>query len=42
LRSASHREQVALWSDVQRMLDAITPTDARGFYRHCGYTLEKK
>jgi hypothetical protein len=29
-----------LWSDVQRMLDRITPGDAAGFLRHCGYTLQ--
>ena len=29
----------ALWSDVQRMLDLITPGDAN-FVRHCGYTLQ--
>lgn len=37
LRSAGHRTVGALWSDVQRMLDRITPDDARGFFRHCGY-----
>ena len=40
LRSASHRVQQALWGDVQRMLDAITPNDAEGFFKHCGYTLQ--
>jgi transposase len=38
LRSAGHRTMEALWSDVQRMLDLITPSDAAGFLRHCGYT----
>ena len=42
MRSAGHRTMQALWSDVQRMLDCITPSDAGGFYRHCGYTLQKK
>ena len=42
LRSASHRAQEALWNDTQRMLDAITASDAEGFYRHCGYTLQGK
>ena len=37
LRSAGHRTMDALWHDVQRMLDLITPTDAANFVRHCGY-----
>jgi len=37
LRSAGHRTIDALWADVQRMLDRITPDDARGFFTHCGY-----
>jgi transposase len=37
MRSAAHRTADALWADVQRMLDRITPADAAGFYRHCGY-----
>jgi transposase len=40
LRSAGHRTVPALWSDVQRMLDRITPSDAANFVRHCGYTLQ--
>jgi transposase len=40
MRSAAHRTMQALWQDVQRMLDRITPADAAGFYRHCGYTLQ--
>ena len=42
MRSAGHRTMHALWSDVQRMLDRITPGDATGFFRHCGYTLQVK
>jgi transposase len=37
MRSAAHRTADALWADVQRMLDLITPADAVAFYRHCGY-----
>jgi len=37
LRSAAHRAMEALWRDVQRMLDCVTPGDAAGFLRHCGY-----
>lgn len=40
LRSAGHRTVDALWNDTQRVLDAITPADARGYFRHCGYTLD--
>ena len=40
IRSAGHRTIEALWSDVQRMLDLITPADSDGFLRHCGYTLQ--
>jgi len=39
VRSAGHRTIDALWSDVQRMLDLITPADSAAFLRHCGYTL---
>lgn len=42
LRSAGHRTADALWADVQRMLNLITPDDAAGFFRHDGYTLEVK
>jgi transposase len=37
IRSAAHRTREALWSDMQRMLDQITPQDSRGFFKHCGY-----
>jgi transposase len=40
LRSAGHRTMTALWSDVQRMLDCVAPSDAANFVRHCGYTLQ--
>ena len=40
MRSARHRRIDALWHDTQRMLDAVTPSDAAGFFRHCGYTLD--
>lgn len=35
--SAGHRTIDALWHDSQRILELINPTDARGFFRHCGY-----
>ena len=40
MRSAGHRTVAALWGDVQRMLDRVTDSDAAGFMRHCGYTLQ--
>jgi transposase len=40
LRSAGHRTMTALWQDVQRMLDLISPDDAANFLRHCGYGLQ--
>jgi transposase len=42
LRSAAHRTIDTLWADVQRMLNCINASDAEGFFRHCGYTLEEK
>ena len=35
--SAGHRTVDALWTDTQRILDLITPKDAAGYFRHCGY-----
>jgi transposase len=40
MRSAAHRTMDALWQDVQRILEQITSSDAAGFLRHCGYTLQ--
>ena len=40
LRSAGHRVREALWENMQPMLDRITSSDAAGFFRHCGYTLQ--
>lgn len=37
MRSAGHRTVDALWRDVQRMLDLITPGDASAFFNHAGY-----
>ena len=42
MRCAAHRTLDALWSDVQRMLDLVTPDDAANYVRHCGYTLHVK
>ncbi len=40
MRSAGHRLVQSLWQDTQRMLDAISPTDAIHFFQHSGYTLQ--
>lgn len=42
MRSCKHRLVEPLWHDVQRMLDAISPTDAMHFYQHCGYAIQEK
>jgi transposase len=42
MRSAAHRTREALWGDMQRMLELITPQDSAGFFTHCGYTLHMK
>jgi transposase len=42
LRSAEHRTIAALWNDIQRLLDLISPTDSNNFFRHCGYVLQEK
>ena len=35
--SAGHRVIESMWQNTQTLLDAITPSDARGFFGHCGY-----
>ena len=40
LRSAAHRTADALWSAMQGVLDRVTASDADGYFRHCGYTLQ--
>ena len=42
MRSAEHRTREALWSDMQHLLDQITPSDSKGFFRHCGYVIQEK
>ncbi len=39
LRAAKHRAKEALERGVGTALQAITPQDARGFFRHCGYAV---
>jgi transposase len=42
LRRLGLRVMTELWAAVQSTLDRITPADAAGFFRHCGYATEKK
>lgn len=37
LRSAAARTMPEQWQGMQAALDQITPQDAAGFFRHCGY-----
>jgi transposase len=37
LRRERPRSQTALDETITRTIDCITPTDAAGFIRHCGY-----
>ena len=39
LRSLACRTRDQLWRSMQRVLDAVTPSDAANCFRHCGYTL---
>ena len=37
LRRAKARTREALLDALARALEAVTPQDARGWFRHCGY-----
>ena len=39
LRAKAARTPEALDEELRPALDAITPQDAKGWFRHCGYTL---
>jgi transposase len=39
LRAAAARSFDALLTAIGQAIDAITPTDARGFFAHCGFPL---
>ena len=41
LRTLACRSVDRLWSAMQSVLDSVTPADAAGFFRHCGYAPEK-
>jgi transposase len=36
-QGAEHRSIKALWEGTQQLLAAVSESDARGFFRHCGY-----
>lgn len=42
LRSLACRTVERLWCTMQNVLEEVTPTDAVGFFQHCGYTLHLK
>jgi len=42
LRSLGLRIMDALWNTMQSVLDRVTPSDAAGFFRHCGYATDQK
>jgi transposase len=42
LRSLGLRIMTELWSTIQPVLDRITPSDAAGYFRHCGYATYQK
>ncbi|HLO41741.1 MAG TPA: IS630 family transposase [Phycisphaerales bacterium] len=42
LRSLAARTRETLWSSMQSILDAVTTSDARGYFKHCGYSLREE
>lgn len=42
LRGLACRSVEVLWRSMQSVLDQVTDSDASGFFRHCGYTLQVK
>jgi transposase len=42
LRSLAKRTVEALWTTMQSVLDQVSTSDARGFFRHCGYATQEK
>lgn len=41
LRSLAARTVDHLWGAMQSILERVTPADAAGYFRHCGYATEK-
>ena len=42
LRSLGLRIMTELWGAIQPVLDRITPSDAGGYFQHCGYAPKQK
>lgn len=42
LRSLGCRTRDALWTAMQSVLDAVSPSDAANCFRHCGYSLRER
>jgi transposase len=42
LRSLGLRIMSELWAATQSVLDQITPSDATGYFHHCGYATDQK
>lgn len=40
LRGLAARTRTSLWESMPPILDAVTPNDAKNFFKHCGYTLQ--
>ena len=41
LRSLAARTRDTLWSSMQSILEAVTASDAHGYFNHCGYPLRE-
>ncbi len=41
LRSLANRTVAALWGTMPSVLDRVSPSDAEGFFQHCGYATQK-
>ena len=42
LRTLAGRTVDALWREMQSVLERVTPSDATGYFRHCGYPIQTK
>jgi transposase len=40
LRGLAARTKDKLWTSMQSILDTVTQSDAEGFFKHCGYSLQ--
>jgi transposase len=42
LRGLAARTKDTLWTSMQSILDAVTPSDAANCFEHCGYPLQRE